>query len=633
MKAFLCFLTLSLTALMYSQTTEDQIEENYQKYRTTVDYHPDSALIYILKAKELNEKEKDVDWDAKIYYGIGYCYYLEQNYSLSFKYLNQAVESSKKALNFNMLSKSYNQIGLMHSYQNNFKKALDNYHKSLKISENKEELSDNTMSVLSNLADLHILQQDTVSALKYYHQAVKIGERENKKIILAGVFNNISVVYMDNNKDSTEFYLNKALQIYKETDNVYGQIVTQNNLASTYLNFASREDYPKSLKYLNESLRLSKESKNIDAEYFSYYYLGNYYEQAESDYSKARDYYQQAYRLLKEGYKNDYAIELYKSLSHAYLKLGDFENAYQFQNIQNRLQDSIFSVEKNKQFHEIQTKFDVERKNNQIQLLNKEKQIEKGRKQLILIGSVLLIIPLILLAVFYRKRMKYQETISKQDKLIFEKEKEAIRVKNHIEGQNQERNRIAKELHDGVGGRLSAIKIKMDQLNTTVIKDPELEQCIHQLQETSKEIRIISHELNENKINELNFVNLLQFLVDDYTFYFSGKIHFSLFPQDRYEEIDGVSKHYLYRIIQEILSNCLKYSEAENIYIDCTFDNVYRIIIEDDGKGFDLTNVKKGMGIENIKKRIETLKGDLHIDSMEGRGSTFIMEIPQNGAA
>jgi len=597
-----------------------------------IDSQTDSALIYILKAKELNEKRKDISWDAKIYYGIGYCHYLQQDYSSALKYLNQAVEFSQKSFDFNTLSKSYNQIGLIYSYQNDFKKALDNYHKSLEISENKEELSVHTLAALSNIADLHIVQQDTITALKYYHQAIKIGERENLRQNLAGVFNNISVVYMDNNKDSTELYLKKALQIYKETNNVYGQIVTQNNLASTYLNFTSREDYSKSLRYLNESLALSKASKNVDAEYFTYYYLGNYYEQAESDYSKAKDYYEKAYQLLKEGYKNDYAIELYKSLSHAYLKLGDFENAYEFQNIQHRLQDSIFSVEKSKQFHEIQTKFDVERKNNQIQLLNKEKQIEKGRKQLILIGSILLITPLILLAVFYRKRMKYQETISKQDKLIFEKEKEAIRVKNHIEGQNQERNRIAKELHDGVGGRLSAIKIKMDQLNTTVIKDPELEECIRQLQETSKEIRIISHELNENKINELNFVNLLQFLVDDYTFYFSGEIHFSLFPHEKYEEITGVSKHYLYRIIQEILSNCLKYSEAENIYIDCTFDNVYRIIIEDDGKGFDLTNVKKGMGIENIKKRIETLKGDLHIDSMEGRGSTFIMEIPQHGA-
>jgi len=624
----LCFLTLFLTASLYSQTIESQIEENYQKYRAVIDSQPDSALVYILKAKELNEKEKDIDWSAKIYYGIGYCHLLNQKYSLALNYFNQAAGFSKESSNFNILSKSYNQIGLVYSFQNNFKKALDNYHKSLEISENKEELSDNTMSVLSNLADLHILQQDTITALRYYHQAIRIGERENKKLILAGVFNNVAVVYMDNNKDSTELYLKKALQIYKETKNVYGQIVIQNNLTTTYINFKSEKDYPQSLEYLEESLRLSKEIQNLDAEYFSYFYLGNYYEKGVFNYEQARYYYEKAHQLLKDGYKNDYAIELYKSLSRVYLQLGDFKNAYNFQKIQYGLQDSIFSIEKNKQFHEIQTKFGVERKNNQIQLLNKEKEIEKGRKQLILIVSVLLIITLLILAVFYRKRMKYQETISKQDKLIFEKEKETIRVKNHIEGQNQERKRISRELHDGVGGRLSAIKIKMDQLNTTTIHDPDLEECISQLQETAKEIRIISHELKENKIDELNFVILLNHLIDDYRFYFSGEIHFNMYPEEKFEEIADTKKHYLYRVIQEILANCLKYAEAQNIYIDCTFDDIYRIIIEDDGRGFDMQNVKKGIGIENIKKRIATLKGNVYIDSVVGRGSTFIMEIP-----
>lgn len=616
---------------LYSQDIESQIEKNYQEYRRLSDSNPDSALIYVLKAKKLNEKNVDLNWDARIYYGIGYCYFVKQKYVVALENFNQAVVFAKQSSNSNILSKSYNQIGLIYSFQNDYKSALNYFHTSLNISENKEELSDNTIVVLSNIADLYILQRDTVSALRYYHQAKKIGERENKTSNLAVVFNNIAVSYMDTNKDSTEFYLKKALQIYKETQNIYGQIMAQNNLATTYINFKSKEDYGHSLRYLNESLKLSQASKNIDAEFFCYYYLGYYFEQAEINYTNAKHYYEKAYKILKEGYKNDYNIELYKSLSRVYLKLGDYKSAYEFQKIQHNLQDSVFSVQKNKQFHEIQTRFDVERKNSQIQLLNKEKQIEKGHKRLILIGSILLIIPLILLAVFYRKRMKYQETISEQDKLLFEKEKETIKAKNLIEGQNMERNRIAKELHDGVGGRLSAIKIKMDQLNTTTIQDPELDHCIKQLQDTAREIRVISHELNENKINELNFVHLLTHLIDDYKFYFNGEIHFNIFPEDKYEKITGVSKHYLYRVIQELLSNCLKYAEAENIYVDCTFDEVYRIIIDDDGKGFDVANVKKGMGMENIRKRVETLKGKLHIDSQIGRGATFIMEIPENG--
>lgn len=626
---FLLFTTS--TTLSFAQSKESQLEQYYQNYRLKIDSRPDSALYFINKAKELNNGSNK-DWDAKIYYGIGYSYFNLQNYFQALEHFNKAVSFSKQASNNNILSKAYNQIGLVYSLQNNFKKALSNYHSSLKISEQKEELSDNTLSVLSNIADLYILQKDTISALTYYHHAKKIGEREGKKLNLAGVYNNIAVTYMDTDKDSTEFYLKKALEIYKEINHSFGQIMAQNNLATTYLNFQSEKDYPKAEQYLQESLDYSKKSKNVDLEYFSYYYLGSYFEKGKKNFQKAKEYYERALQILKKGYRSDYTIELYKSLSSVNFKLGDYKSAYDFQNIQYKLQDSIFSVEKNKQFHESQTKFDVERKNTQIQLLNKEKEIEKGHKRLILIGSILLIIPLLLLAVFYRQRMRYQETITEQDKLLFEKEKETIKAKNLIEGQNMERNRIAKELHDGVGGRLSAIKIKMDQLNTTVIQDPELDHCIKQLQETAKEIRIISHELNENKINELNFVHLLTHLIDDYKFYFNGEIHFNIFPEEKYEKITGVNKHYLYRVIQEILSNSLKYAEAENIYVDCTFDGMYRIIIDDDGKGFDVANVKKGMGMENIKKRIETLHGKLHIDSVEGRGATFIMEIPENGS-
>ncbi len=622
---------ISVSFLVFSQNNEEKIEYNYQKYRELVDTAPDSALIYLAEAKRLNQQLELKDWDARIAYGMGYSYYVKKDFKTANEFFNEAIRYADSARNSNILSKSYNQIGQIYAVQNDFKNALSNYHLSLKISEGKEELSDNTIAVLSNLADLYILQSDTLSARNYYHQAQKIGERDERKLHLAVVYNNLAVSYMKSNKDSTEFYLRKSLQIQKDNHNVYGQIMSQINLVSTYLNFKSESDYKKSFQYLQESLRLSKALGNLEAEFFSYFYLGKYYEQAESDLQQALYYYNQSNEVLRKGYKNDYAIELYKSLSHVHSELGNFKEAYYFETIQHKLQDSIFSIEKNKQFHETQTKFDVERKNNQIQLLNKEKQIQKGQNRLIFIGSIMVIIPLLLLAIFYRQRMKYQQTITEQDKLIFEKEIESTRTKNLLEGQNLERKRIASELHDGVGGRLSAIKIKMDQLNTTTIQDKELEECINQLQETAKEIRVISHELNENNQDKINFVHLLNQLVKDYRFYFTGEIHLNIFPEAKFQEIEGVAKHYLYRTIQEILSNCLKYADAENINIDCTFDSMYRIIVEDDGKGFDVEKVKKGMGISNLYKRVQSLNGSLFIDSAKGRGSTFIMEIPKDG--
>src|SRR5690606_37823773 len=237
----------------------------------------------------------------------------------------KAIEYARETDDFNTLSKAYNQIGQTYSFENDFKNALSNYHSSLKISEQKEELNDNTIAVLSNIADLYILQEDTVSARRYYYQAQKIGEGDGKKPNLAAVYNNLAVSYMKTNIDSTEFYLNKALQIQEENHNYHGQIMAKINLAVTYLNFKSVLNYSTSLRYLRESLELSKAIDNVEAEYFSYYYLGKYYEQAESDYRTALSYYQEAHNILRKGYKNDYTIELYESLSRAYSTLGNFE--------------------------------------------------------------------------------------------------------------------------------------------------------------------------------------------------------------------------------------------------------------------------------------------------------------------
>lgn len=122
MKTLLFLLTLLIFSLSYSQNLDEQIDNNYQKYRLTIDSNVDSALIYILKAKKLNEKLNDANWNARIYHGIGYSYFFKQQYSLSLENFNYAVLFAKETSNPNILSKSYNQIGLIYSLQNNFKR-------------------------------------------------------------------------------------------------------------------------------------------------------------------------------------------------------------------------------------------------------------------------------------------------------------------------------------------------------------------------------------------------------------------------------------------------------------------------------------------------------------------------------
>src|SRR5690606_1440712 len=120
------------------------------------------------------------------------------------------------------------------------------------------------------------------------------------------------------------------------------------------------------------------------------------------------------------------------SLSRISMKQGDYKTAYEFQVKFQELQDSVFSVEKNKQVHEIQTKFDVEQKNNKIQLLNKENEIQSKQKLWIFITGFILVIFLIILAYVYKKDARNQKVIRKKDLLLFENEKESMQQKQRL---------------------------------------------------------------------------------------------------------------------------------------------------------------------------------------------------------
>src|SRR5690606_31651769 len=120
MKFYLYFLLFFAANFLFAQDLETQIDNNYQHYRRFMETNPDSALFFIIKAKKLNENLKDDDWDSKIFYGIGYSYFKKQQYSKAIENFQKAIEHAEKSSNNNILSKSYNQIGSIYSFQNNF---------------------------------------------------------------------------------------------------------------------------------------------------------------------------------------------------------------------------------------------------------------------------------------------------------------------------------------------------------------------------------------------------------------------------------------------------------------------------------------------------------------------------------
>lgn len=633
MKSYVCLLLLLQSILLSSQTKAQLLEYLYTNYYRTYESQTDSALLYIKQAHRIAVRINDINWLAKTNHGLGNCYYIKRNDSLCLVYTEKAITYAIKAQNDDILSRAFNQKGLIYSFKNDYKKALTYFHKSLKISENKNILDDNTISVLSNIADIHIWQQDTLKGLDYYYQAKKIGEN-NRSIRILSVYNNLGTLYMGNKKDSALFYFKKSLHAYEQNNNLNGQVNANINIAITYLNFNSVNDYPEALKRLLKANDIAIQLNNSESQFFSNFFLGSYYEKVERNNLKAQSYYEKTLKFLKSGYKNEYTIQLYKSLSRIARKQEDYKTAYEFQVKFQELQDSVFSVEKNKQFHEIQTKFDVEQKNSRIQLLNKENEIQSKQKSWIFITATILVLLLIIIAYAYKKEAKSQKIIRNRDLLLFEKEREASEqqkklneIKFLIAGQNQERARISKDLHDGIGSFVAAIKMNLAALNQNEIKNNRLNLHIEQLNDVSKEIRVISHSIGTSIDSDKPLLELMNDLIEIYQFNRKFKMSLTLFPEDCLNDLDEFTKINLYRIFQEAFANISKHSQARKVEISCTLHkDELIIIIEDDGTGFDPDN-SPGIGIKNIKERIRELNGIVSIDSNKNKGTSVSFQI------
>lgn len=620
----------------FSQSYNGQLEDLFSDYERTRNNQTDSALIYINRAYKIAMKLNNSDWLAKTTYGLGYCYYLKGNDTISFYYSKKAIKHAKKVHNDDVLSRAYTQVGNLYALKNNYSQALKELYKSLKISEKNDSLYDNTILTLTYIGDILVTEKDTIKALENYHKAKYLGEKKSSKR-LDRVYSSLGVLYMGTEKDSALLYFKNSLLLYQSNKHMYGEIHSRINIAATILNFKSVNDYPLAFNQLLLANSLAEKYQNKDVLFFTNYFFGVYYETVQKDLLKAKKHYEKSMELIKDGYKNEYIIQLYKSLSRISMKQGDYKTAYELHVKFQQLQDSIFSIEKNKHIHEIQTKFDVEQKNNRIKLLNKENEIKSKQNLWIFITAIILVIFLIIIAYIYRKEARSQKVIRKQDLLLFQKQKESIEnqqklneIKFLITGQNQERSRVSKELHDGIGSSLAAMKINLSLLNEREVKNKQLNYHINQLNDITKEIRIISHALSIGTDSVKSMVELINDLVEIHQLNKDFRVHLTLFPEDCLDGLAEFEKTSLYRVFQEVFANISRHSQATKVAVNCIRDDAnLTIMIEDNGVGFGEGD-HSGIGLKNIKERIKELKGEVSIDSVPNHGTTISISLSKN---
>lgn len=338
----------------------------------------------------------------------------------------------------------------------------------------------------------------------------------------------------------------------------------------------------------------------------------------------------------------------YDLLSRNYKAMDDLNLAYEYGRKYSLLQDSILNENRVLAINNLTYKYESKEKASEIRLLEKDKAFavqsnQQQKRALIVLGLALggLILGIYYIIRFYSEKINSAQIIEEQKEKINNQKitelQDRIQInsmQSMIAGQEVERERIAKDLHDSLGGLLSTIKLQIDHIQdkeSDLEKLPEFKHTTDLIDVAVSEIRTISQDLQPGALKRLGLVPAINDLVNRYQTKNGPEITFQHFGLPK--EMEQGFALSIYRIVQEILNNALKHAKASEIFVQLNKEDEYIVIhIEDDGIGFNPEKKYKSMGLENIKSRVNYHKGTIDIDSRKDKGTSFIIHLNSNFA-
>lgn len=344
------------------------------------------------------------------------------------------------------------------------------------------------------------------------------------------------------------------------------------------------------------------------------------------NYAKANEYLLQSNKMAEALKYVELQSNNYTELASVAKNEGDYQEAYNYYLKRSYLRDSLYAMEKTKQIAELTAKYESVKKEQQIQ--QQHSRLRMQNYLFIGIAGLILLTGLLINSQYKRNKLR-QET---KMKTALMKEQE-MAVKAVIEAEENERQRIAKDLHDGVGQMMSAAKMNLSAFESEIDFASEeqkksLEKVIQLVDESCKEVRTVSHIMMPNALLKNN----LDAAIRDFVNKLNNKtLQAHVNTEGLDERMASNIETVLYRVIQECVHNAIKHAGATTLDISLIRDrDGISGTIEDNGKGFDIADQSnfEGIGLKNITTRIEYLKGTVDFDSAPGRGTVVAFHVP-----
>ena len=493
-------------------------------------------------------------------------------------------------------------------------------------------------NLYSNINGLLDEQKEHNKAAEYGNKAVALAQKIGDQYSLVNGLVNLATTYgyLDQPKKQYEL-LEKALPMAKLNKDLDQVATVYHNMGDYYI---KKNDFASSLEKYLESYHYVNQMGNKYHLCTICTALAQVYHKLNQD-GKAIQYILEAEKLANEvGTRTDLK-DIYKTRAEIEQGAGNYKLASEYFSKTIQISDSLFKAETSEKVAEVEARYQNEKKQEKILQLEKDKQIQflsikqKSTFNYVLIGSfaALLILSVLVYRNFRHRQLlaKQQDELQQQRIRELEKDKQLIAVDSMLKGQEEERSRLAKDLHDGLGGLLSGVKFSLSNMKTNLVVTPDnmaiFERSLDMIDTSIRELRRVAH----NMMPEV----LTKFGLDEAVKEYCNTINTTKLLTVKYQSLgidtlpDKSTEIIIYRIIQELLNNILKHASATGAFVQIIRDEQrLSIIVEDNGKGFDtgVLENNEGAGWINIRSRVNYLKGKLDIHSEMNKGTMVTIE-------
>ena len=545
------------------------------------------AVEYCLKSIALAERLKDDFKKANAYRALFSLYWNLHKKDSAVKYSAYAMDLTEKIKDTNNIATMYGNLSRIYNEMDLYDKSIQYWDKGIALGERYKDYKGMLIS-LNNLGNCYITLGRDAEAIPVFERLLKEGQKYKRIRSVLNALINLGVIYYDI-VDAKNLARITAMMKQKEPD-----FDAADHSGASYRHQVYGYDYTlqllfsKAEKEFLEGLKIA-EADSILAPMGSLYMGMSTIKYAQHDFAGAA-YWDDRWAVLDKSLKNKEMAEY----------MVDIEARYASENKEAKIK------------------------------LQESQLKQKSIVNYILIGSAaaLLIISLLLFINYRHKQKNQLQRINELEALQQLTATEAV-----LKGEEQERTRLAKDLHDGLGGMLSGIKYSFNTMKGNLVMTQEnaqaFDRSMDMLDSSIKEMRRVAHNMMPEALVKFGLDTALKDFCAEINQSGALKINYQSFGLAG-EMIDQTISITVYRIVQELINNTMKHAAAKTAIVQVTKSNgQLTVTVEDDGKGFDpqILSHAKGIGWTNIESRVNFLKGKLDIDTHQGKGTSVLIEL------